>query len=160
MIERDDLGSWLNGAPSDQKYPGEIMGRPETGPGAIARPRFHHRLVSMLGSCVSASRRPKCTNTWSNDTRNFSAVPDRTRGIYGAHSGAFSGWSPSANSRWQARWLEASPYPSCADHAGVAHRNFGCEFTRSSRSHGRNYTCAHPLDANCIAGELILFSGY
>ena len=23
-----------------------------------------------------------------------------------------------------------------------------------------NYTCAHPLDANCIAGELILFSGY
>ena len=38
MIERDDLGSWLNGAPSDQKYPGEIMGRPETGPGAIARP--------------------------------------------------------------------------------------------------------------------------
>ena len=60
----------------------------------------------------------------------------------------------------QARWLETSPYPSCADHAGVAHRNFGCEFTRSSRSRGRNYTCAHPLDANCIAGELILFSGY
>ena len=38
MIERDDLGSWINGAPSNQKYPGEIMGRPETGPGAIARP--------------------------------------------------------------------------------------------------------------------------
>ncbi len=165
MIERDDLGSWINGAPSNQKYPGEIMGRPETGPGAIARPM--RRLLGFiidwylcLGLAFLLVGGQKRTNTWSNDTRNFSAVPDRARGIYGAHSGAFSGWSPGANSRWQARWLEASPYPSCADHAGVAHRNFGCEFTRSSRSRGRNYTCAHPLDANCIAGELILFSGY
>lgn len=46
MIEREDLGSWLNGAPSDQKYPGEHMGRPEKGPGSIARPGI--RLIGFL----------------------------------------------------------------------------------------------------------------
>lgn len=38
MVSRKDLGSWLEGAPSDQSYPGQRMGRPQTGPGSIARP--------------------------------------------------------------------------------------------------------------------------
>lgn len=46
MIEREDLGSWLNGAPSNQKYPGEHLGRPQKGPGAIARPGI--RLIGFL----------------------------------------------------------------------------------------------------------------
>ena len=46
MIEREDLGSWLNGAPSNQKYPGEHLGRPQKGLGAIARPGI--RLVGFL----------------------------------------------------------------------------------------------------------------
>ena len=46
MIEREDLGSGLNGAPSNQKYPGEQLGRPQNGPGAIARPGI--RLVGFL----------------------------------------------------------------------------------------------------------------
>ncbi|WP_308936395.1 RDD family protein [Rothia aerolata] len=37
VIEREDLGSWLEGAPSNQQYPGQHLGRPESGPGSIAR---------------------------------------------------------------------------------------------------------------------------
>lgn len=37
MINRDDLGSWLDGPPPAQDFPGQRMGRPESGPGSIAR---------------------------------------------------------------------------------------------------------------------------
>jgi uncharacterized RDD family membrane protein YckC len=39
VVDRRKLGSWLEGAaPDPDTYPGERLGRPETGPGAIARP--------------------------------------------------------------------------------------------------------------------------
>lgn len=44
MIERKDIGSWLDGPPTDQAYPGEHMGRPQTGPGSLAR--FGRRLIA------------------------------------------------------------------------------------------------------------------
>lgn len=37
MIDREDIGSWMDGPPPAQAYPGERMGRPEEGPGSIAR---------------------------------------------------------------------------------------------------------------------------
>ncbi|MFW0107990.1 RDD family protein [Rothia sp. P7181] len=43
-MKREDLGSWLNGPPTDQKYPGEHMGRPQQGPGSIAR--FGRRIIA------------------------------------------------------------------------------------------------------------------
>ncbi|MGO3153860.1 MAG: RDD family protein [Galactobacter sp.] len=38
-ITRGDVGSWVNGPPQlhDQDYPGQRMGRPESGPGSLAR---------------------------------------------------------------------------------------------------------------------------
>lgn len=38
MVSRKDLGSWLDGAPTEMEYPGQGMGRPQSGPGSIARP--------------------------------------------------------------------------------------------------------------------------
>jgi len=41
-VDRRDLGSWLPGSDAtsgpDSTYPGERLGRPETGPGSVARP--------------------------------------------------------------------------------------------------------------------------
>jgi uncharacterized RDD family membrane protein YckC len=46
MVDRRDLGSWLEGpgaaAGRAQAYPGERLGRPESGPGSVAR--FGRRL--------------------------------------------------------------------------------------------------------------------
>ncbi|MDY6051508.1 MAG: RDD family protein [Rothia sp. (in: high G+C Gram-positive bacteria)] len=38
MLTRKELGSWIEGAPTDQEYPGQNMGRPRSGRGAVARP--------------------------------------------------------------------------------------------------------------------------
>lgn len=38
MVSRKDLGSWIEGAPTWMDYPGQGMGRPRSGRGAIARP--------------------------------------------------------------------------------------------------------------------------
>lgn len=38
MVSRKDLGSWIDGAPTDMDYPGQGMGRPQKGRGSIARP--------------------------------------------------------------------------------------------------------------------------
>lgn len=38
VVTRRDLGSWIEGAPSDQEYPGQTMRRPQSGRGSIARP--------------------------------------------------------------------------------------------------------------------------
>jgi uncharacterized RDD family membrane protein YckC len=39
VVNRNDLGSWLNGPPPSgaQQWPGQRLGRPERGPGSIAR---------------------------------------------------------------------------------------------------------------------------
>jgi uncharacterized RDD family membrane protein YckC len=52
-VDRRDLGSWLEGPTPESDpdaYPGRRLGRPETGPGAIARPgrRFLALLVDWL----------------------------------------------------------------------------------------------------------------
>lgn len=44
VIERKDIGSWLDGPPTDQAYPGENMGRPQSGPGSLAR--FGRRIIA------------------------------------------------------------------------------------------------------------------
>ena len=38
-VERKDFGSWLEGPPqlSNQEWPGKRLGRPESGPGSVAR---------------------------------------------------------------------------------------------------------------------------
>jgi uncharacterized RDD family membrane protein YckC len=50
MVDRRDLGSWLQGPDagpeSDSAYPGERLGRPEVGTGSLARPG--RRLGSLL----------------------------------------------------------------------------------------------------------------
>ncbi|MEX3610158.1 RDD family protein [Rothia sp. LK2588] len=46
MIERNDLPGWLSGAPTDQEYPGQHLGRPRTGPGSLARPM--RRIVAFV----------------------------------------------------------------------------------------------------------------
>lgn len=46
MINRDDLGSWLDGPPPAQVYPGQRLGRPDSGPGSVAR--FGPRMVAIL----------------------------------------------------------------------------------------------------------------
>ncbi|MBG6190677.1 putative RDD family membrane protein YckC [Arthrobacter sp. CAN_A212] len=40
MVDRNDIGSWLGGSPSNHTnyWPGQGMGRPKEGPAAIARP--------------------------------------------------------------------------------------------------------------------------
>lgn len=47
MIDREDLGSWMEGPRPSQDYPGQRMGRPDRGPGSIAR--FGRRV---LGLCL------------------------------------------------------------------------------------------------------------
>ena len=38
MVDRSDIGSWLEGPPPDEStWPGKRLGRPRTGPGSIAR---------------------------------------------------------------------------------------------------------------------------
>ncbi|MEE1620265.1 RDD family protein [Zafaria sp. Z1313] len=46
-MERKDLGSWLQGPPqlNDQSWPGQRLGRPESGPASIAR--FGPRVVAL-----------------------------------------------------------------------------------------------------------------
>lgn len=46
VIEREDIGSWLDGPPTDQAYPGEHAGRPQKGPGSIGR--FGRRLIAFV----------------------------------------------------------------------------------------------------------------
>ncbi len=47
-ITRADLGSWISGPPqlNTQAYPGERMGRPQTGPGSVAR--WGRRILAIL----------------------------------------------------------------------------------------------------------------
>lgn len=47
-INRKDVGSWLEGPPqlNQQEYPGQRLGRPEKGPGSIAR--FPRRVGAIL----------------------------------------------------------------------------------------------------------------
>ncbi|CAL8897526.1 hypothetical protein KVA01_06000 [Kocuria varians] len=47
MVSRQDMGSWLDGPPRDgSQYPGQRWGRPERGPGSIAR--FAPRLIALV----------------------------------------------------------------------------------------------------------------
>ncbi|APF39752.1 RDD family protein [Neomicrococcus aestuarii] len=47
-INRKDVGSWLEGPPqiNQQEYPGQRLGRPESGPGSIAR--FPRRIGAIV----------------------------------------------------------------------------------------------------------------
>lgn len=57
MIERKDLGSWMDGAPAEQGYvPGSALGLPAQGSGSAAP--FGRRVLSLLldwGLCVLVS---------------------------------------------------------------------------------------------------------
>lgn len=57
MINRDDVGSWLDGPPPAQDYPGQRLGRPDTGPGSVARigRRFLAILIDWLIALALAS---------------------------------------------------------------------------------------------------------
>ncbi|TWP37045.1 RDD family protein [Leekyejoonella antrihumi] len=48
MVNRDELGSWLEGPPtsSDQDWPGQRLGRPESGRGAVAS--IGRRLLALI----------------------------------------------------------------------------------------------------------------
>lgn len=48
MVQRRDIGSWLEGTPSGsgQQWPGQRLGRPKEGAGSVARPG--RRLVALL----------------------------------------------------------------------------------------------------------------
>lgn len=46
MIDRRDVGSWLEGPPTGRQYPGQRLGRPEQGPGSVGR--FGRRAVALL----------------------------------------------------------------------------------------------------------------
>ena len=46
MIDRNDVGGWLDGPPTTQNYPGEYMGRPQKGPGSLAR--FGRRILAFI----------------------------------------------------------------------------------------------------------------
>ena len=46
MIDRRDVGSWLEGPHTGQGHPGERLGRPAEGPGSVAR--FGRRAVALL----------------------------------------------------------------------------------------------------------------
>ena len=47
MISRQDMGTWLDGAPgSDNDYPGHRLGRPPRGPGSVGR--FPARVVALV----------------------------------------------------------------------------------------------------------------
>ena len=61
MVDRRDLGSWLQGPDAtsgpDSTYPGERLGRPETGPGSLARPgRRFGSLVIDWALCLLIAR--------------------------------------------------------------------------------------------------------
>ena len=61
MVDRRDLGSWLQGPDAtsgpDSAYPGERLGRPETGPGSLARPgRRFGSLVIDWALCLLIAR--------------------------------------------------------------------------------------------------------
>lgn len=57
MIERKDLGSWVEGAPTDPEYvKGSALGLPPEGPGSVAG--FGRRVLSLVldwGLCVGVS---------------------------------------------------------------------------------------------------------
>ena len=55
MVNRNDIGSWMEGpSPSGgQQWPGQRLGRPESGPGSLAR--FGPRAGSLLIDCVLCS---------------------------------------------------------------------------------------------------------
>lgn len=57
MIDRNDLGSWLEGTPQDPDYlPGSALGLPAEGSGSVAG--FGRRVLSLLldwGVCVAGS---------------------------------------------------------------------------------------------------------
>lgn len=60
VVNRKDLGSWLDGPPPSgiQQWPGQRLGRPESGPGSIARPGRRVAALGMdwaLASLVSAA---------------------------------------------------------------------------------------------------------
>ncbi|WDF34573.1 RDD family protein [Arthrobacter agilis] len=48
MVNRGDIGSWMEGPPpsNGQQWPGQRLGRPESGPGSIAR--FGPRAAALL----------------------------------------------------------------------------------------------------------------
>jgi uncharacterized RDD family membrane protein YckC len=59
VVDRRDLGSWLQGPTSgpDSTYPGERLGRPEVGPGSLARPgRRFGSLVIDWALCLLIAR--------------------------------------------------------------------------------------------------------
>jgi uncharacterized RDD family membrane protein YckC len=45
MIDRRDLGSWLEGPETGQQYPGQRLGRPAAGPGSVGR--FGRRILAL-----------------------------------------------------------------------------------------------------------------
>ena len=45
MIDRRDLGSWLEGPETGQQYPGQRLGRPADGPGSVGR--FGRRILAL-----------------------------------------------------------------------------------------------------------------
>ena len=54
MIERKDLGSWMDGAPEEPGHvPGSTWGLPAEGPGSVAP--FGRRVLSMLADWALAS---------------------------------------------------------------------------------------------------------
>ncbi|MHA7180472.1 RDD family protein [Arthrobacter sp. MDB2-24] len=60
MVNRKNIGSWMEGPPpsGDQQWPGQRLGRPESGPGSIARfpPRAGALLIDwVLCSLISAA---------------------------------------------------------------------------------------------------------
>ena len=58
MVNRSDVGSWLEGPPPIQEWPGKRLGRPQHGPGSIARfgRRFGALVIDWaLCSAISAA---------------------------------------------------------------------------------------------------------
>ncbi|WP_104179419.1 RDD family protein [Arthrobacter sp. B0490] len=60
MVDRNDVGSWMEGPPpsGDQDWPGQRLGRPEAGPGSLARfaPRAGALLIDwIICSLISAA---------------------------------------------------------------------------------------------------------
>ena len=60
MVNKSDLGSWMEGPPpsGNQAWPGQRLGRPESGPGSIARfgPRAAALLIDwLICSALSAA---------------------------------------------------------------------------------------------------------
>lgn len=60
VVNRNDIGSWMEGPPpsGNQQWPGQRLGRPESGPGSIARfgPRAGALLIDwVICSLISAA---------------------------------------------------------------------------------------------------------